>query len=189
MPKARWAIFISGRGSNANSVLQSGQHKICLAFSSKAGAAGNSRFKRAGVPLVILPKAIDWMAVQRQLQKYRITHIFLLGFMKLIPGDFLKHWERRIFNIHPSLLPAYPGLRSFERSYQDHANVGVTVHHVITEMDAGERIFQKKILDKQDQRWPDQKQAQLLLSAAEQRLVQRTFDKISNREFRCKSMN
>jgi phosphoribosylglycinamide formyltransferase-1 len=88
---------------------------------------------------------VDWEAVQKNLESYRITQIFLLGFMKLLPASFLDPWQGRIWNVHPSLLPAYPGLHSIERALADGNPIGVTIHDVVPEMDAGPIRLQKSL--------------------------------------------
>lgn len=74
----------------------------------------------------------------------KIDKIFLLGFMRLLPASFLQKWQGRIFNLHPSLLPLYPGKNAIEKSYEAGDAMGVSIHHVITEMDAGRVVLQKK---------------------------------------------
>lgn len=171
----RWAVFFSGRGSNLNSVLHQSDQKLVLGVTNKKNCLGRFRLKRAGVPCVVMTSPINWESINSILHQKRITHIFLLGFMKLLPGAFLDLWKNRILNVHPSLLPSFPGLKAFERSYSDRSNVGVTVHQVIEEMDAGKILLQKKVLGRSDENWPTLEQAQLLLSSAEQRLVQKSL--------------
>jgi phosphoribosylglycinamide formyltransferase-1 len=126
---------------------------IRLVVSSSPTAYGLLRAKRAGVPTELTPmkpseksgakpgaKRIDWEALDSLLRSRGVTHLFLAGFMKVIPAAFIERWEERILNLHPSLLPAYPGLNSIERAYQDRVDVGLTVHEVTAEVDAG-RIF------------------------------------------------
>lgn len=163
-----WAVFISGRGSNLQAQLDLlSDLSIRLVVSSKADAPGLLRAKRQGVPVLVLPKKIDWMLLQTELERRGVTHLFLAGFMKLIPQDFVRAWENRILNVHPSLLPAYPGLRALETSFADGADMGVTVHVVTPEMDAGPRLLQRRLR----RRPADLQEAQIEISRTEQRLV------------------
>lgn len=168
----KWAVFISGRGSNLQALLdQSALMPIQRVYSSKSSAPGLLRARRFGVSTQVLPPKIDWNHLHEELVSAGITHLFLAGFMKLLPADFVHRWEGRILNVHPSLLPAYPGLESFEKSYRDGAAMGVTVHVVTPEMDAGPRLFQKSFLAPQAQKEITQERAAFLLSKTEQRLV------------------
>jgi phosphoribosylglycinamide formyltransferase-1 len=66
--------------------------------------------------------------------------------MKVIPASFVNLWQGRIVNLHPSILPAYPGLESIERAYRDGHDLGLTVHEVTAEVDAGRVICQRRCL-------------------------------------------
>lgn len=169
MRNERWAVFISGRGTNAQAVFDLPELNVALCVSSKKNAAGLARARRQGITSLVLEKQVDWQKLHQELKQRRISKIFLLGFMKLLPADFAEKWQGRIFNVHPSLLPEYPGIHSIERSYHDRAAMGVTVHEVITEMDAGKKILQYKILEKGHQHQLEE--AELKISMAEQRLV------------------
>ncbi len=147
MKKPRWAFFISGQGTNMSALLdQKWNFEVALVVSSNPKAPGLLRAKRNGIPTLVLDKKIDWDHVLLKLQKFHINHIFLLGFMKIVPPDFLKKWNKTILNIHPSLLPAYQGLHSIERAYHDGADIGATVHHVTAAVDAGAIVQQKKVI-------------------------------------------
>ncbi len=119
---------------------------VRLVLSSKAEAAGVRRARRQGVATEILPKVIDWRLVDQTLRTRGITHIFLLGFMKIVPGDFVDKWAGSILNVHPSLLPKFPGLKAIESSHAAGAAMGVTVHVVTPEMDAGPVLLQRQVL-------------------------------------------
>lgn len=169
---SRWAVLISGTGSNLQALLDRCFEPMPLVvYSSKASAGGLSKAKRMGIPTVVLPNPIDWKALNEDLKVRRIQKIFLLGFMKIIPDHFVKLWENRMFNLHPSLLPAYPGLQSFEKAYQEGAPLGATVHKVITELDAGPILKQRKF-----QRASNESETRLRLSWTEQALVREVMD-------------
>lgn len=150
--RKRWGVLISGRGSNLAALLDTrDETDLRLVVSSNPRAYGLLRAKRAGVPTALAPlvagtKKIDWVTLDRLLRDARVTHVFLAGFMKVIPASFVDSWQGRIINLHPSLLPAYPGLDSIERAYRDGAAVGLTIHEVTAEVDAGRIICQRRSL-------------------------------------------
>ena len=144
--RENWCVFLSGRGSNLGALLQiPSMASIRLVVSSKAGAEGIRRARRRGIPVEILPKKTDWNEVDTLLRRHRVERIFLAGFMKVLPAEFVERWHGKIVNVHPSLLPAYAGLKSIERAYRDHADMGITVHEVIAEVDRGRRLRQQKV--------------------------------------------
>ncbi|MGE3759357.1 MAG: formyltransferase family protein [Pseudobdellovibrionaceae bacterium] len=142
----KWAVFISGRGSNLKTLLDDASVKIVGVVSSKKEAYGLIRCSLNEIPVHLLDKEIDWQKCHEQLLAWGATHIWLLGFMRLIPSEFIEKWQGRILNVHPSLLPAYPGIKSIEKSFADKAAMGVTVHEVIPEMDAGPVVLQEIVL-------------------------------------------
>lgn len=168
--RKRWAILISGRGSNLQAALDLIEEiDVRLVVSSKAAAPGVTRARRMAVPVEVLATPIDWQKLQQTLQTYQITHIFLLGFMKIVPPDFVTPWQGRIFNVHPSLLPEFPGLKSIERNHQAGKPMGVTVHAVTAEMDAGKKILQKVSVPQPQHL--SLAEAKICISVDEQRLV------------------
>jgi phosphoribosylglycinamide formyltransferase-1 len=146
--RIRWALFISGTGSNLNAVLDMRDHiDVAVVVSSKRNAPGLLKARRAGVPTIVLEKNINWNLLHEELLRHRVDRIFLLGFMKILPEDFVSLWKGRALNVHPSLLPKYPGLNGVEQAIEKRDLVGVTTHEVVAQMDAGEAIFQKVVLD------------------------------------------
>lgn len=172
----RWAIFISGRGSNLSCLLNTLQsEKIKVVVSSTDKALGVLRARRAGIPVLILPRPIRWTELDQELKRRGINRIFLLGFMRVIPEQFVGAWKRRIVNLHPSLLPKYPGLESIERSFAERADMGVTVHEVVAEVDAGEKILQRRCLSSQEIPEYSLSNAEFKVHIDEQRLVEEAF--------------
>jgi phosphoribosylglycinamide formyltransferase 1 len=143
----KWAVFISGRGSNLQSIIDYCDCDLALVVSNRISAYGLLRAKINGISIYVTESKIDWISLNSVLMHHRITDIFLAGYMKIIPESFLKNWEGRILNVHPSLLPEFAGKDSLERSFEMLRPMGVTVHEVIPEMDAGPVIFQKRIED------------------------------------------
>jgi phosphoribosylglycinamide formyltransferase-1 len=142
--KKNLAVFISGRGTNLEVILQSKERfKSIFVVSSKARAYGLKRAENHGVPSLILDQPMDWQSLQNTLLKKGIELIFLAGFMKILPKSFIKNWEGRLFNLHPSLLPKYRGLNAIERAYKAQDDIGVSIHHVVPEVDAGQVVLQK----------------------------------------------
>ena len=141
--QSRWAVFISGRGSNLAAAIDELGDEIKLVVTSSSKAVGLLRAKRAGIKVLELTRPIDWLNLIKVLEEHQINKIFLLGFMKIIPIEFIQRFGRLILNLHPSLLPLHPGLESIKRAYDEKTNVGVSVHRVIPEVDAGEILLQK----------------------------------------------
>jgi phosphoribosylglycinamide formyltransferase-1 len=144
---ARHAVFISGGGSTLQALLEM-QHQIniCLVMTNKKDARGSLKAKRFGKTVLHFNKEMSYEKLTQCLKLHNIDCIILAGFMKILPESFVKEWNNKIINIHPSLLPLYPGLHSAEKCWQDNFDMGVTIHHVITEMDAGKIILQQKSL-------------------------------------------
>ena len=155
----RWCVFISGRGSNLAAAIEECRETgptISLVVSSDDSAPGLAKARRAGIPTLVMPKIdhpttgsgkqkIDWVALDRALRAARIDAIFLLGFMRIVPADFLERWSGRVWNLHPSLLPSFPGLRSIERAAMAKAPLGATIHVVEPEVDAGPIVKQTRV--------------------------------------------
>jgi phosphoribosylglycinamide formyltransferase-1 len=149
--QCKWAVFISGNGSNLQALIDAQPPvSIALVVSNKAEALGVGRARKAGIPVKILPKEISWFDLSADLKANQIERIFLAGFMKVIPESFIQDWPLKILNLHPSLLPNYKGLRAIERSYADGAAMGVTVHWVIPDLDAGPVLLQKEVFTAQE---------------------------------------
>lgn len=141
-----WAVFVSGNGSNLQALIED-KVAISLVVTSKETAKAVERAQEAGLKVWSQQSSENkWSDTLAQLKEHNVRGILLAGFMRVIPESFLKEWQRPIINLHPSLLPAYPGLKSIERAYKDGADIGVTLHHVVPEVDAGEVILQEVAL-------------------------------------------
>jgi phosphoribosylglycinamide formyltransferase-1 len=158
MTKKRVAVLISGRGSNMGSLIEAAKApdypaEIALVVSNRADAAGLELARKAGVPTAVVdhrPYGRDRAAFERVLQQtldeHRIELICLGGFMRLFTADFVLHWQGRMLNIHPSLLPSFPGLDPHGQALRAGVRVsGATVHFVIPETDAGPIIAQAAV--------------------------------------------
>ena len=158
MTRKRVAILISGRGSNMAALIDAAKvpdypAEIVLVVSNVAEAAGLDRARAAGVPTIVLDhkpfgkdRAAFEAALQTILDEYRIDLICLAGFMRLFTADFVQRWSGRILNIHPSLLPLFPGLDPHGQALRAGAKIsGATVHFLIPETDAGPIIAQESV--------------------------------------------
>ncbi|MES3039053.1 MAG: formyltransferase family protein [Bdellovibrionota bacterium] len=140
----KWGILISGRGSNLQTAMDwDDRVLIDTVCSNKIAAPGLGKAKRSGrIFLAHSAAPTNWAALQNLLVARGIQKIFLLGFMKLIPESFVDFWTGKMFNVHPSLLPKHAGLHGLEKGWESGDQLGVTVHHVTFEMDAGSPVHQ-----------------------------------------------
>jgi phosphoribosylglycinamide formyltransferase-1 len=154
MNRRRTAILISGRGSNMASLLAAGARedfpaRIVAVLSNRPAAPGLARAAAAGIHA----EAIDHKgfadragferALDARLRDLDVDLICLAGFMRLLTADFVTAWRDRLLNIHPSLLPAFPGLDTHARALAAGVRfAGCTVHLVRPEMDAGPILAQ-----------------------------------------------
>ena len=158
-------ILLSGRGSNFEAIAKnvaSGRipdAQIAIVISNRPDAAGLEIAKRMGLEAVVIPskgKSRDEHdhEVVAALQKRNVDLVCLAGYMRLLSPWFVKQFPHRILNIHPSLLPAFPGLEAQQQAFAYGVKVaGCTVHFVDEELDHGPIIVQKAIpvLDEDDE--------------------------------------
>lgn len=157
MAAKRTAIFISGRGSNMQALVEAARApefpaEIALVLSNRPEAEGLAFAKQRGIATAAVDHKIyagrdDFEGVvQRLLELHRIELICLAGFMRMLTPTFVARWSGRMINIHPSLLPAYRGLDTHTRALADGATEhGCTVHFVAPEIDAGPIIAQARV--------------------------------------------
>tara|TARA_B100000989_G_scaffold233943_1_gene180757 strand:+ start:2876 stop:3466 length:591 start_codon:yes stop_codon:yes gene_type:complete len=152
--KFKIAVFISGRGSNLKSILknsnyQKTNYKVSLVVSNKKDALGLLIAKKNNIKTIISDfdkSKIKEKKVLKILKINKIHLICLAGYMKILSKNFIKSFDGKIINIHPSLLPKYKGLRTHERVLKNKDKfTGCTVHHVTKHLDSGKIIFQSKI--------------------------------------------
>ena len=158
MTRKRVAILISGRGSNMAALIEAARDKnypaeIVLVVSNRADAAGLVRARENGIEAEVVDhkpfgkdrEAFD-RAVYAVLQAHNIDIVCLAGFMRLLTPWFVAQWTGRMINIHPSLLPAFKGLRTHERAIAEGATQhGATVHFVTPKLDDGPIIVQQGV--------------------------------------------
>jgi phosphoribosylglycinamide formyltransferase-1 len=151
----RVAILISGRGSNMTALTKAAKAEnfpaeIAIVISNKSEATGLTNAKTAGIPTLVIEsksfgkdRAAFEAKLQAALDDNRIDLICLGGFMRLFTEEFVQRWHGRMLNIHPSLLPSFPGLDPHGQALRAGVKVsGATVHYVIPETDAGPIIMQ-----------------------------------------------
>jgi phosphoribosylglycinamide formyltransferase-1 len=157
MARLRLAILISGRGSNMQTLLAACRSGAvvadpCLVISNRAEAAGLALAEAAGVPTRIVShrtfgeRAAFDAALDGALKEAGIEFVCLAGFMRLLTRDFIEAWRDKMINIHPSLLPAFPGLDTHRRALAAGVKfAGCTVHFVRFETDTGPIIAQAAV--------------------------------------------
>jgi phosphoribosylglycinamide formyltransferase-1 len=159
-------ILLSGRGSNFEAIaknIASGKipnARVAILISNRADAGGLDVARKLGLETVVIPskgKAREDhdREVGAALQQHKVDLVCLAGYMRLLSPWFVKQFPRKILNIHPSLLPAFPGLEAQEQAFAYGVKVsGCTVHFVDEELDHGAIIVQKAIavLDTDDEK-------------------------------------
>lgn len=155
MSRKRVAVLISGRGSNLQALLDAQQdaYEIVAVLSNVPGVYGLQRARDAGVEALELdhkPFGKNREAFERELnallEARDVELIALAGFMRVLTSYFVNTWSGRMINIHPSLLPKYPGTHTHERALEaGDAEHGCTVHVVVEEVDAGEMLGQASL--------------------------------------------
>jgi phosphoribosylglycinamide formyltransferase-1 len=158
MARTRVAVLISGRGSNMAALIEAAKDpsypaEIVLVVSNRPEAAGLAHAKAQGVATAVVdhrPHGNDRSAFEHALQgvldEHRVQLVCLGGFMRLFTAPFALRWEGRILNIHPSLLPAFPGLDPHGQALRAGVKIsGATVHFVVPETDAGPIVAQAAV--------------------------------------------
>jgi phosphoribosylglycinamide formyltransferase-1 len=155
MSRMRVAVLISGRGSNMAALIKAAKSKnypaqIALVVSNEPSAEGLKLARRADIATAIIDhrshgknrQAFE-RALHAELERNDIDLVCLAGFMRLLTPWFVGHWNGRLLNIHPALLPAFKGLDTHARALAAGVKIhGATVHFVVPEMDSGPIIVQ-----------------------------------------------
>ena len=144
-------ILISGRGSNMQALLESGL-PVSAVISNRAGAAGLARATARGIPTRVVEhrayatrEAFD-AALAAQIDPFAPRLVALAGFMRVLTPGFVARYRERLLNIHPSLLPAFPGLHTHRHALAAGVKVhGCTVHFVTDELDHGPIVAQAAV--------------------------------------------
>jgi|CZKC01.1.fsa_nt_gi phosphoribosylglycinamide formyltransferase-1 len=151
------AVLLSGRGSNFEALAESVAAgripgaEIAVVISNREGAPGTARATERGIPAKVIPsKGLEREAYDRQvaavLREYKVDLVCLAGYMRLLSPFFIAAYRGRILNIHPSLLPAFPGLETQRQALEYGVCLsGCTVHFVDENLDAGPVILQAAV--------------------------------------------
>lgn len=156
-PLPKLAVLISGNGSNLQSIIdhiRNGflQAQIAVVISNQPDAYGLQRAHKAGIPTIVIAhdmyenRKIFDRAILNELKRFDVEWVILSGFMRILGTEFLSKYNNKVINIHPSLLPKYPGLQAIQKAFQNvESETGVTVHYVNEGVDTGSIILQEKV--------------------------------------------
>ncbi|MGG1572606.1 phosphoribosylglycinamide formyltransferase [Fictibacillus sp. NRS-1165] len=185
------AVFASGSGSNFQAIVDAIKEKklnaeVSLLVCDKPGARVIERAEEAGVEyFTFFPKQYETKAefeteILKRLRAKGIEFIVLAGYMRLIGGTLLADFEGRIVNIHPSLLPDFPGKDAIGQALEAQAGVsGVTVHYVDSGMDTGPVIAQKAVMIRKEDTIESLQQR---IQQVEHELFPRVLEELFNQE-------
>jgi phosphoribosylglycinamide formyltransferase 1 len=150
-------ILLSGRGSNFEAIAENvaagkiANARIAIVISNRPDAPGIAIARRRGIDTAIIPSKNKAREEHDQevvgvLQEHKVDLVCLAGYMRLLSPWFVKQFPQRILNIHPSLLPAFPGLEAQQQAFAYGVKIaGCTVHFVDEELDHGPIIVQKAV--------------------------------------------
>ncbi|MDH3371562.1 MAG: phosphoribosylglycinamide formyltransferase, partial [Gammaproteobacteria bacterium] len=150
-------ILVSGRGSNLKALINAIRDgklpaEILAVISNEPGAPAVARARTAGIPVHVIdhrdyPSREEFdHALMQQIDAYQPRLVTLAGFMRILSDAFIGHYHERLMNIHPSLLPAFPGLNTHARALAGGAKFhGASVHFVTHEVDGGPVIIQASV--------------------------------------------
>lgn len=164
-PKKRVGVLISGTGSNLQALIDATRDtnfginaEIVLVLSNKSEAYGLKRAEHANISHKTIshlsfrscakPRVEFDRALTAELEKHNVDIVCLAGFMRILSEDFVRHWKGKLINIHPSLLPKYPGLNAQKQAFEDSPRdtvSGCTVHFVDEGVDTGAHIWQETV--------------------------------------------
>jgi formyltetrahydrofolate-dependent phosphoribosylglycinamide formyltransferase len=154
MTRKRVAVLVSGRGSNMMALIEAANApdypaEIVLVLSNNPEAGGLELARTQGIPAAVVEtnnRAAMEEGLNRHLDAADIDLVAMAGFMRILSPEFVRRWDHRLINIHPSLLPAFPGLETHARAIA--AGVtrhGCTVHFVTSDVDEGPVIAQAEV--------------------------------------------
>jgi phosphoribosylglycinamide formyltransferase-1 len=158
MVKKKACILISGSGTNLKALIKNSREynfpiniNYIVSNTKKAKGIKFAKLYRIPYRILNLDKTINLENFLKDLQKKNIKIICLAGFMKILNKRFINRFNKKIINIHPSLLPKYKGLNTFQRTLKNNDKItGCTVHYVNSKLDSGKIILKKKIIIEQN---------------------------------------
>lgn len=161
-PTTRLVILISGRGSNMRSIIEAINHQqldatVAAVISNRPDAAGLEYASSQSIPTKIVDhkafadrESFD-RALAQQIDEFKPDYVILAGFMRILTAEFVEHYQNKLINIHPSLLPKFKGLDTHQRAIDaGEKEHGASVHFVTAELDDGPVIMQAKVKVKPD---------------------------------------
>ena len=151
--KIKTAVFISGKGSNLNSLIKFSKLKnspiiisMIVSNNTKSKGLEYGKIHKIKKKIFDFKNTLSEKKIINELEKNQINLICLAGFMKILSKNFIKNFNGKILNIHPSLLPKYKGLNTHEKAIKNKDKYsGCTVHFVNSRLDSGKIINQKKV--------------------------------------------
>jgi phosphoribosylglycinamide formyltransferase-1 len=149
----RYVVLISGRGSNMEAILAADLPGRCAAvISNRPGAAGLAHAAERGVATAVVDhkahpdRAAFDAALAAEIDRHAPDLVVLAGFMRVLGDEFVRRYQGRLLNIHPSLLPSFPGLRTHEAALAAGVRLhGATVHFVTPSLDCGPIVIQAAV--------------------------------------------
>ena len=158
MVKKKACILISGSGTNLKALIKNSREynfpiniNYIVSNTKKAKGIKFAKLYRSPYRILNLDKTMNLENFLKDLQKKNIKIICLAGFMKILNKRFINRFNKKIINIHPSLLPKYKGLNTFQRTLKNNDKItGCTVHYVNSKLDSGKIILKKKIIIEQN---------------------------------------
>ena len=185
MVKKKACVFISGKGSNLKNLISRSRDsnfpiKISLVISNNKEAYGINYAKKYKIPLLIINTKFREYEnkILLHLKKHKITFICLAGYMKIISNNLIRNYQKKIINIHPSLLPKFKGLNTFSRMLKNkEIKAGCTVHYVNEKLDSGSTIIKKFF-------YINEKDSEKILMIKTQQLEYRAFPEAIIKIFR-----
>jgi phosphoribosylglycinamide formyltransferase-1 len=157
MPKINVGVLASGRGSNLQAIVDATKArkldaKVVVVLSDKKEAEALERARRHNIPAIYLSskdyssRELYDQAVVKSLQEYAVDLVVLAGYMRIITSVLINPYRNRVMNVHPSLLPAFPGLHAQRQALEHGVKVtGATVHFVEEQVDHGPIILQAAV--------------------------------------------
>tara|TARA_Y100000817_G_C16723242_1_gene484579 strand:- start:128 stop:685 length:558 start_codon:yes stop_codon:yes gene_type:complete len=151
MVKVNTCVFISGKGSNLKKLILNSNNynfpiKIKLVVSNNKKAEGLKFAKKWSIPYLVIDNKqnLSDYKILIKIKHYKVNLILLAGYMKILSKSFIRSFGKSIINIHPSLLPKFKGLNTFEKALsQKEKKTGCTVHFVTEKLDSGKIILKK----------------------------------------------
>ena len=185
MVKRKTCVFISGHGSNLENLINHSRDnnfpiKISLVISNNKKAYGINYAKKYKIPYIFIDTKENNYdnKILLNLKRFNISFICLAGYMKIISSNLIKNYQKKIINIHPSLLPKFKGLNTFSRMLKNkERKAGCTVHYVNEKLDSGSKIIQKSF-------FVNTKDDELILRKKTQNLEHKAFPEAIIKIFR-----